>query len=204
MKHFLLSIYLLILSACQPSSTSVKDLASYATNPNNGLTQTTIKDNWIYELQYIPLELQALRSLNKKEWNDSNFQKAKEQVSGHHYLTLNITNAGGNIQKAIRQKVGEQNFQKAWTQFQFHNENAFQLIMGEWTLPCVLYHLEQNPLSHKSIKLVLVFRDNSTRSQGIPIYHNLNFQFKDQILSGKTIQITIPKKALKNIPTLKI
>ena len=185
MKNLLLFLCLFSLLACQfePKSVAVPD----------DLKQSLIMGNWRYKLAYIPLEVQAKRFLGKADASAADFEAAMKKVNGHHYLHLSISHRQQSIQEVLRQKVGEQHFPKAWTQFQFHNKEAFELLIGEQLAACVLYHVEQNPLSNKSVKLILVFRDDVPQNQNILFDNDLNFQFKDQILSGETIRITISK-----------
>ena len=199
---FLNILTLYLFSNCQIKELAPHQYVQCISELNSTLQQTRTEKALVFQYQYIPSEIQALKSLPSQDWNSPKLRQVLKNYEGHHYATLQLTTMNGKkLAEILSPKHSVEAQQRYMNYLQFHAQKKFHLIIERDTLSCVLYHAEKNKFS-QGMTFTLVFQDPKSR-------HPKNFQ-EDIYLSfqepqsNKRFSLPMSKNQLNKIPSLKI
>lgn len=186
-----------------PISAEIKDkklpvdnYISWVKNPENGLVKIKTIDELQFKVQYKPYEYIICMEERTAQLADSIVKRKLKELEGIQYYDLKILlkSNEGELLKAGLNSTEE--YTKRVSYFSFGMQEDIQLVDGNDTLPCVMYHFEraydvtpvctvllgfkQQPVNAGKAKTVLVY--DRTFNKGL-----LKFTFKENRLQ------TVPK-----------
>lgn len=198
---FALFVCFVALNSCDRTDSSIKRHMRFIQNPENGLVQKAMTKNYKYILRYLPKEYMALKELGA-HFDKEKYNEYLKNYEAHHYFSLQIqpVQTGKSLAKVIEQGSGVENYPAVIQAIHFELQQDFKLIIGQDTLPCVLYHAEPPNLDYTGIQILTVFAMDENFED---VTKDLKFQFQDHHLTQKTLSFLFKANDLKKIPPIK-
>ena len=184
-----------VLLGCEPSVVTPNGFVRYTKKEHNGLHKLYSAGDYKYNVDFIPIELQALReigaSLSKKKYDE-----AIKNFEHHIYLVLTIKMKNGkNIGKEAKKRLSDDEMNKV----RFSLAPDFGLNISNKTYPCKLYHLEEMALAGVGFRFLLVF-EVSDVNRGDEDYQ---FTFDDHYFGNEKCTFNFNKSDINKIPAIK-
>jgi len=184
-----------ILLGCEPSVVSPSGFARYVMKEKNGLHKLCQIGDYEYKVDYIPIELEALRKIGNP-LTQERYVHAIKNFEEHVYLVLTIKmNNGKNIGKEVRERLSDEEMNKV----RFSLAPDFELKISDRSYPCKLYHLEEMALAGVGLRFLLVFEVGDTH-RGADDYL---FSFDDHYFGKEKCLFNFRKSDLNKIPEIK-
>ena len=128
---------------CDKRSLTALEYIRWVEDERNGLIVSKVIEDFIFTVQYKPLNYVALKSLRNVNPGKEELSKEVEEIEDMQYYTLRIgTNSGArDLLKAGIESEDEYFMRIEY--FSFHIQKDLQLIDGPDKLPCVLTTLKE-------------------------------------------------------------
>jgi hypothetical protein len=153
---------------------------------DNGLHVKTSQGDFVYDVQYVPVEWKNFQTASYSESNT-------DSTDGLQYYLLTIgSNAKGTDLIDFGISSLEEKQRKLYY-FSYLFQDDISLADGNALLPCVLYHFEKDAAMRKSRTFVLGFEHSSSVAEEVKL--NINSPW----LGSAPVSIHISKR---NIPHL--
>ena len=193
----LLLMTILQVKNCSTGEKQLLDAAQYIAwveNPDNGLFVTKQMNDIVYSLQYKPHQYEAMLQ-EKRPMSDAEMKSEVDSLSDMQYYTFRIgTLTGADVQ---RYNLADDNEYYARLEyFALQMEKDIQLIDGQDTLPCLLFHFERTYGIDPRATFVLAF-DAKKKSSG-----NKTLMYTDRAFGSGPVLLTINASDLAEIPEL--
>lgn len=185
-----------------PKELVPRDYAKWIENTNNGLRIEKEIGDYIFDIQYKPLDYAALLEIKKDSVSKQEIEKIKKEMEGLQYYTLKISakNFSGDILKYKLNDMG--NYSKRVEYFSFGMQNDLKIIEQGDTLPCTLHHFERSYGLSPYITFDLGFQDKDEKKEKKESDEKIVY-YNDSILGIGPIKIAFKNKDIQNIPRLK-
>lgn len=194
---FLISSVALVFSNCSPSSLDAISYIHWVENEENELQVSKEIDGFSFTLQYKPAPYIVLMENNGIFPGTTEYQQRLSELGDMQYYTLRIrSDKDHDLLKAGTRSENE--YYSRLEYFTSVMQDDLQLIDGDDTMACVLYHYERNYNLSPQTSFVLGFSNNSERDPDDERILILN----DQALGIGTIKLSISEDNIQNIPAL--
>jgi hypothetical protein len=182
----------LLFSGCRRTLTA-SEYIPFVSDYQNGLHVKKDYQEYVFDLQYIPLEMLALQ--RGIDISDDALKAFKDENSGLQYFTLAIS-LNDKSMSVLNYKISDiaQRQVKEYY-FSYLFEKDIKLEEEGKSLPCKLYHFERNAQAANQIKLVLAFENQNQNSEEVRLV------ISSEEFGSLPIKIKVSKN---NIPALKI
>lgn len=197
MNFFYAIFFALLFFSCGNKELSVEEYISYIDEKENGLFSIKEVENYVFELQYRPIEY--IVALKSKNLNAKEFEQKKLELDHLQHFNLKIIAKGKNQEMLRTGTASEQEYQYRINYFSYEAQNDIKLIDGKDTLKCVLYHFERSYNMAPYSNLVLGFAKTKASDE----INDKVVSYDDKVLGTGKINIKINSGDIKNIPSLK-
>ncbi|MGE3823811.1 MAG: hypothetical protein AB7G44_06270 [Bacteroidia bacterium] len=199
-KCVLLLSVVVFYSCSAVNKVSPVDYVKWVEDENNGLKRTKEIGDYIFELQYQPLEYMALREV--KDINNvtsAEMDSVKNQLSGLDYYKLKIKSVN-DASNPLSTGLGS-NDKYYYRLEYFANEvkNDLSLVNGNDTILCALHHFEYNHNIVPYHTILIGFENNAEQK-----IESRTFIYNDKILGTGAVKFIFDKNDLENIPGLSL
>ncbi|MGQ0829856.1 MAG: hypothetical protein ACT4ON_15825 [Bacteroidota bacterium] len=176
-----------------------QDYVAWVQDMENGFKKEKTIDDLTFSVQYKPYEYIVFMEEKKDELPDTLVKRKMEQINDMQYYNLKITlnESAGELLKY--KLTSQQQYQQRVSYFSFDMQNDVQLVNGNDTLPCILYHFERAYDIAPSGTFVLGFPLSKNESQE----EEKTLLVYDRTFHKGLIKFTFRKKELRNLPKLK-
>lgn len=167
-------------------------------DPENGLKKEKTIDDMIFTLQYKPHEYIVCMEEREPQLQDSLVKRKVGELSDMQYYDFKITLKKGEGELLKFKLNSPEEYNERINYFAFNMQKDIQLVEGNDTLPCSLFHFER----------AYDVTPSSVFMLGFPLSKNNPEDDKTLIVYDKTfnkgfIKFTFSNKELKNLPKLK-
>jgi len=188
------------LSIVNISSLSLepKEYVQWVQDPDNGLKREKIIDDLIFSVQYKPGEYIICREQRQAQLQAGLVKQKLAGLNGMQYYDLTIKMKSGEGELLKQGLASVEQYDQRVKYFAFAMQNDIQLVEGNDTLPCSLFHFER----------AYDITPQATFLLGFPVNENTSKEDKTLIIYDKTfnsglIKLTFPINRLNNLPRLK-
>jgi len=192
-----LILSILVLGSCTKTKLNPVQYKQYIENPRHGLYVEKNLGEYIFGLQYKPLEFVSM--LDQRNNDTIPLTNKSDQYTGLEHFTLKIKRVDG--QSVLKQ--GGKSLQVYYdliSYFSYGIQNDLSLIIDHDTFSCAISQFERTFEVNPGITILLGFATNID-----PEYKNdRTLIFKDHLLGTGTIKIRVKGKNIRNAPGLKI
>lgn len=213
MKKPIATILLLVFtaimqSACVQQVLQPRAYMTWVEDKNNGLKITESAGDYIFNLQYKPLDYIVLINERTDTIDRKKFDKDKEELKDMQYYTFSIAPKNGKTEM-LRSNLnyGEEYYQRV-QYFSFHLKDDLYLIDGNDSLPCLLCHFERSYDLTPNNKFLLAFplskKETSKRENGNKYASDKTLIYQDKLLNTGIVKLEVTKNAIDNIPSVKL
>lgn len=200
MKAFALVIMIIlaITKGCgERQSLRPADYVHWVEDPSNGLKTEKRIGEYLFVLQYKPLEYLVLKTTKDINITAARLEEEKKEIEELQYYTFQVGEAEGSSDGLT---VGASESSEFYGRIQYFTsavQRDFKLVEGKDTLPCVLHHFERTYGLTPYTSFVLGFPKSRKVSA-----EDKTFIYEDKVIGSGTIKITIPASCINNIPHL--
>ncbi|MEO5643577.1 MAG: hypothetical protein ABIS12_09645 [Bacteroidia bacterium] len=168
---------------------------------NNGQELKTSKtiDEFNFTLQYKPIPYIILKENGGITPDKKTSAKRELELKGMQYYTFQISSTGTEKNILKTNARFENEYFSRLEYFSSVMQDDLCLIDGNDTLPCLLFHYERNYNLAPYTNFLLGFEEIA----GKKLTSDHTLIFNDEVLGCGTIQLSIPKSAIENLPALK-
>jgi len=169
---------------------------NWVRNPQNGLVKAKTIDDLKFTVQYKPYEYIVYLEERTDKVADTLLKRKVKELEGMQYYDLKIL-LKNSQQELLKSGLStREEYEKRVNYFSFHMQQDIQLVDGNDTLPCALYHFERAYDVTPVCTLLLGFRkseSNAMKPKTLLVYERtfnkglLKFTFKEKRLQ------TLPK-----------
>lgn len=199
MKYYLFGFMFFILVSCTKRDLSSPAYRLWVENAENGLKVRKEIADFGFTLFYKPHEYIALAEHEKL--SAEQLKDRLKELEGYQYYTLKIeTKKHDELMKAAA--TSELEYYQHLEYFISGMQNDISLIDGADTLPCVMYHFEQNYHLAPFNNILLAFKKNP--DQAVTGTTDKTLLYNDHLLGTGTVRMTIKGSAIDNTPKLKL
>lgn len=198
MRYWLTVIIGVLLVACTTNELVPMAYRSWIEDEANGLKVRKEISDFKFTFFYKPLEYIAV--VESPDMTREGLQQRVKELDGYQYYTLKIeTQKYDELLKAGADS--EREYYQHLEYFVSMMQDDLVLIDGNDTLPCVLYHFEQNYHLAPFNNILLAFekKDQEALQAG-----DKTLLYDDFILGTGTVKMTIKGSAIDNVPKLKL
>lgn len=184
------------------TSLSKDEYIAWIRDTDNGLHQTEKIDDLTFSVFYKPLDYVVLQELASARTSIDSFQTFTEQYEGLQYFTLSIKS--DRSQDILKHNIrNDQDYYNRIDYFSFRMQSDIQLIEGNDTLACRIFHYERTYQVAPYTNFVLAFED--TRYAGsFPARHDKTLVLHDQAFGKGIVKVKLKAKDINKIPQLVI
>lgn len=191
-------LLLLLAYGCQSEkAVSPEEYVRWVRDAENGLRITQAQNGFDFELQYKPHTYEALMQFSHpKAVNQEQVNEHIDAIKGHQYLNLTISSQQGEniIEQVASSDEGQADRQ---TYFLYGMRENLYLLQGQDTLPCLMFHQEQDPTNKSRKRFLLSFAGHTnTQNQGCKLL------FEDAVLGTGPVSLELPAKRFENMPSI--
>lgn len=191
----------LCIWGCDKRALTVVEYIRWVEDESNGLIVSKVIQDFVFSVQYKPLNYVALKSLKRTAPDEEQLSKEMVEIEDLQYYTLRIGTNDGTKDLLKAGIESEDDYFMRIEYFSFHIQKDLQLIDGLDTLPCVLHHFERTYGITPHTNIVLAFKLPEDKSaEGMLKAKTLIYN--DQILGTGKILLTIKEEDLRMIPHL--
>lgn len=177
---------------------NVHDFVQWVQNPENGFRKEKKMDDLTFSVQYKPYEYIVCMEERKEEIKDTLMKNRIGEINGMQYYDLKISLNEGAGELLKYQLASPQQYTERVNYFAFNMQNNIQLVEGNDTLPCSLYHFERAYDAAPSGTFLLGFqvtKNKLSQEKTLLVY--------DKTFNKGMLKFTFRKKDLKNLPKIK-
>lgn len=174
------------------------EYVQWVQNPENGLRKEKTIDDLVFRAQYKPHEYIVCMEEREPQLQDTLVKRKIAELSDMQYYDLKIELKKGEGELLKYKLSSAEEYDKRVNYFAFNMQNDIQLIEGNDTLPCSLFHFERAYDVTPSSIFILGFpisKNNPAESKTLVIY--------DKTFGKGLIKFMFSNKELKNLPKLK-
>jgi hypothetical protein len=188
---------MVFLNACSPAALDSVSYIKWVESEDHELQVSKEIDGFSFSLQYKPVPYIILMENNGKFPGLTDFAKRREELGGMQYYTLRVSSDKDH--DLLRAGIRDDNeYYSRLEYFTSIMQNDIELVDGDDTLACVLYHYERSyNLSPKS-SFVLGFENNPERKND----GERTFIFHDQVFGIGTVKLSISEDNIISTPAL--
>ncbi len=175
----------------------VADYLEWVRNPENGLRKEKEIDELGFQLQYKPYEYIICLEERVNEIPDTLLQKKLAELEGVQYYDLKISLKEGEGEILKFNISSADQYNKRVKYFAFEMQNDIQLVEGNDTLPCLLYHFERTYDVAPSCTILLGFNYDKTKAgkqKTLLVY--------DRTFNKGLLKFTFKENKFLNLPKL--
>ncbi|MGD1845368.1 MAG: hypothetical protein ACFB10_08245 [Salibacteraceae bacterium] len=187
----------LLLSAFQDKSLSPEVYWHWVEDTDNGLKTIQRTTDFEWSLQYRPAPYIALQELRTFAPHSRDFEEKVAELKGLDYYTLRIRSLQ-NKEVAATNAEGEDDFFARQHYLSSYFAEDLQLVDGQDTLPCALFHFERN-YSLAPYNDVLLAFETQANAEG-----NKRLLINSPVLETEPLVLEITAEAIHNLPDLKL
>lgn len=194
-KVFTCFLMLLSLSNCKQRF-SPQEYSLWVTSLDNGLHKKTIVNNFIFDVQYRPLEFIVINEKRGKIEDLKAFQARKDELKGLQYFTFKVSldNNEDFLKYGIK---SEQEYYNRLYYYSFAFKDHVKLKVGNKELPCRILHFERSYDLSKERSFIVGF-------ENIPDSEDKELIIDSPVLNIGPVKVTIDKKDLQSVPEILI
>ncbi len=167
MKRYLpIALFACLLTACQgvPDKLPAEALTRWVEDPDNGCLQTQVRGELEYALLYKPTDYILAQELQKGQLTQANTAERRQSLEDFACFTLRVkSNKGGEVLVARNGDNELYHLRNLYYSYEFGQD--IQLITGQDTVPCALYHFVNHYGISPYVDFMLGF-DLSAHTQG--------------------------------------
>lgn len=189
----------MLLFGCEKKFLSPKEYLGWVENPSHGLTNSKQIGEIEYSLAFLPVNYLVLKDIGTTEvLSPALFKEKKKKKEGLQYYLLKI-NLLGNKGDLLHYKINNENeYYSRAEYYSFSVQSDLQLVDGHDTLPCVLFHFENNYSLTPYIQLLMGFSNTGKNRND----NDIRVIFDDKVFNNGKIILNINKEKTTNIPDL--
>ncbi|MEQ9263097.1 MAG: hypothetical protein RLP14_08055 [Owenweeksia sp.] len=198
MRKTLTYFCLLMVVSCT-NSLPPEEYIHWCLNPENGLSDKSESNPFIFELQYKPAPLVALQNSGGEVQNGLTFKEELKELEKFEFFNFRISTTTGQDFLKTGIKDQQEYFQRVAYYSSFAQPD-FVLVTGSDTVSCVMYQFDRNYGISPYQTILLGFKTGNNKnkiSDKKLIYH-------DRILDIPSVEMEISSKSIKQIPNLKL
>jgi len=206
LKNILIYLILLTLTlfSCTPDELEPMEYVRWVENENNGLKVSRQIGEFIFTVQYKPLEYKILQKLKDPGITYDRLEEEKKEIEDMQYFTFTVKVKDSNISPLKYNLENDNDYYGRLEYFSFHIQNDFRLIDGKDTLNCLLHHFERTYELTPENTFVLAFRAPQNKSPDEIFFEDKTFIYEDKILNTGKVNLIIKAENLNQIPNIKI
>ena len=175
-----------------------QEYVQWVQNSENGFKKEKTIDDLVFAVQYKPLEYIVCMEERKSELADSIVKKKVSELSDMQYFDLKIMikNAQGELLKYNLNS--QEQYDNRVKYFSFHMQQDIQLIDGNDTIPCSLFHFERayDITPYSTFLLGFALSNNSKQEDKTLIVY-------DKTFNKGLLKFTFKQNELYNLPKIK-
>jgi len=192
-------LILCLFSGCIKRKLEPGEYVRYIKNPKKGIFVEKTIGEYVFGLQYKPLDYVALlEQRGDSVLNNKDFKADKEKMKNSQHFTFTIrTREGKSVLK--QDIVDEKELYDRINYFSYVMQEDFKLVEGKDTLKCTFYHFERTYDLSPYLTFIVEFEQSKKKNRA-----NKLFIYEDRILKTGTVKIMIKSGSIKRIPVLKI
>lgn len=176
----------------------VEDYVQWVQDPENGFRKEKKIDDMTFSVQYKPYEYIACMEEKKTEMEDSIVKQKVLELSDMDYFDLKISLNEGNGELLKYKLSSSQQYTDRVNYFAFQMQKDIQLVDGNDTIPCALYHFERTYDVAPSGTFLLGFSAAKKKIKG-----DRTLVVYDRTFNKGLLKFRFKKQELKNLPKLK-
>lgn len=188
-----LLIFCCLFSNCK-NAVSPASYAQWVENPKNGLKKSATVNNYIFSLQYKPVEYMIAMQERTPEISQEKLEAGKDRMGDMQYFNFKLSTTSG--EPAFTNKKLEFNDKSRYLISEMQKD--IFLLEDADTLYCKLFHFENANSFLPYDNCVLAFDKNEES-----IKKNKTFLYRADKLGLDWIEITIKADDIERLPKLK-
>ena len=175
----------------------VDEYLKWVQNPENGFRKNKEMAEINFSVQFKPYEYIVCMEERTNEIADSLLKRKRTELEGVQYydLKISLTEKEGELLKYNLSSSDQ--YSKRVKYFAFEMQNDIQLVEGNDTLPCVLYHFERTYDTSPSCTILLGFDMNLksiSKQKTLLVY--------DRTFNKGLLKFTFKENKFLNLPKL--
>jgi len=187
----ILTLTLLILGC---KNVSPMEYAKWVENEDNGLRKVTTEGDYIFSLQYKPLEYIVAMQERSPKLSGETLRKAREEMEGMQYYNFKISTRSGHPAFSNSKLEFEEKSRYLMSDMQ----RDMYLLEGKDTLHCKMFHFENASGILPYDNCVIAFDKLDATAQ-----KDKKFLFHADKLGLEWLEITIAANDIKRTPKLR-
>ncbi len=181
-----------LLASCQ-DKVQPATYAKWVENQENGLRQTQIVEDYIFSLQYKPIEYMVALQERTPKLQTNVLKREKEKMEGLQYFNFKLSTLSGNPALS-NEKIDFEDKNRYLTSGM---QKDLFLLEGTDTLQCRMFHFEGANGILPYDNCVLAFDKNEDNNK------DRTFLYRADKLGLEWIKMTIKAEDIQRIPQLK-
>lgn len=184
-------------------SLSPEDYTAFVAAGNSPLAATTSINGFTFTATYLPHHYQAMREYPGAVANDSSVQAFVKQNASVAWFKLKIAQDGQVVNQDLVKSLSgiRGNYAGILEYFSFAMQNDVQLVAGNDTIPCSLWHYERGFDAKPDATFMMSFDMKDNPEQ---LGKDLVLHLNDRLFQAGIINLRIPQQTLSTLPTPKI
>ena len=200
LKQLLFALLIGVLAVgCTTTRLAPIEFVKFTESPTNGLRVEGQTDNLTYTLQYRPLPYVAVMEHKQPQIPETLVDKRVKELTGMHYFLLRMQSNTNNADVLNFQSASLEDYQNRVSYFSFDFRNDLQLVDGQDTLSCKLYHFERRYGVTPYVEFMLGF---PAADSAITAHQDKTLLIKNRVFGHRPLPITIQKDAINRVPQL--
>jgi hypothetical protein len=183
------------------------EYVAWVEDMKNGLKVEKVIDDYIFSLQYKPLDYTVLKAERKPGVSEQELNKKVAEIADLQYFTFQISSKTGGGELLKSGINGKDEYEKRIQYFSSAMQNDIKLIDGKDTLPCVLFHFERTynltPYTNFDLGFEYGVEEKKARLAHLPIeYKSKTLLYNDHALNVRAVEVVVKNENLNKIPNL--
>jgi hypothetical protein len=196
-------IVLGMIMGCRKAELDIDAYAAWVEDPGNGLRQEKKIGSFIYTIQYTPVDYMLMSELGKEKVSKEDIPGRRKEIEGMQYIGMRLSSDGpGDVMMVGA--ASDQDYMKRVNYFAYEAQNDIQLLDGNDTLPCRLFHYTQNYGIAPHADFIMAFERPEEELVQNSARHDKVLIITDKILGNGIVKFTITKDNINNSPSLMI
>lgn len=176
---------------------SVQEYVNWMQDLKNGFRKEKRMDDLDFVLQYKPYEYIVCMEQREEKIHDTLLKSRIDELKGVQYFDLKIL-LNEQEGELLKYKISSNDqYQKRVNYFAFGMQDDIQLVEGNDTLPCVLYHFERTYDVAPYCTILVGFNLDKNNFQ-----KQKTFLFHDKTFNKGLLKFTFKENRLTNLPKL--
>lgn len=198
--HFILLALFgcLLLGSCGKAQLAPADYVAWVNDASNGLYKEKQVQPLTVSAVYKPIPYVIANEKRSNQIDPTEYQQRKEELAGMQYVTLKLGIIGEQKDITNYEVQTDADLQERLSYLSFAMQKDIQLIDGQDTLACALYHFERSYDLTPQRTFVLGFEKKSTLATDKTLVLNLPY------FNTGPIKLAFKANDLQAIPELKL